>query len=207
MLSLLKKKSDASAEPAVPAWHPNFRNYEKLPDIKVVRTAFFVNGAAVSLALALGINFGFQEWQLHVLHNQIVDWQRQIDHDQKESNQAVALFKKFQAEEVKIIEVETFVRSKPVVSELLFRLGQTLPANIAIDSLDLRENGLSLHLTVRGAPDTAAGYAHAYLEQLRADKEFTRFDDFQMPNVVRNTTTGRLSVDVFMRLRAPAKKP
>ena len=47
MLSLLKKKSEAAAAPTVPAWHPNFRNYEKLPDLKVVRTAFFVNGAAI----------------------------------------------------------------------------------------------------------------------------------------------------------------
>ena len=46
MLSLLKKKSDAAA-PAVPAWHPNFRDYEKLPDVKVVRTAFFINAAAI----------------------------------------------------------------------------------------------------------------------------------------------------------------
>ena len=55
MLPFLKKKSEASAAPAVPNWHPNFRNFEKLPDIKVVRTAFFVNGAAVSVALALGL--------------------------------------------------------------------------------------------------------------------------------------------------------
>ena len=33
----------------MPAWHPNFRNYEKLPDIKVVRTAFFVNGVNCAL--------------------------------------------------------------------------------------------------------------------------------------------------------------
>ena len=53
MLPLLKKKSDADAAPAVPAWHPNFRNYQKLPDIKVVRTAFFVNGIAILLVVAI----------------------------------------------------------------------------------------------------------------------------------------------------------
>lgn len=207
MLSLLKKKSEANAAPAVPLWHPNFRNYEKLPDIKVVRTAFFVNGAAVSIALALAIYFGSQEWQLHVLHGQVADAQRQIDHDKKDSDLAVALFKKFQAEEAKINDVDAFVRSKPVVSELLLRLGQTLPGNIAIDSIDLRDTGLSLKLTVRGTPEAASSYANAYLEQLRADKDFARFDDFQMPNVDRNASTGRLAVDIFMRFRAPAKKP
>src|SRR5258707_603765 len=108
MLSLLKKKSDAGSVPQVPAWHPNFRNYEKLPDIKVVRTAFFINGAAISVAVALLIYFGFQEWKLHQIQVQITDWQRQIDRDKKTSEQAIALFKKFQTEEAKINEVDAF---------------------------------------------------------------------------------------------------
>src|SRR3954470_14567276 len=108
MLSLLKKKSEAAAAPAVPAWHPNFRNYEKLPDIKVVRTAFFVNGTAIALVLALSTYFGIKEWQLHGLNSQIADWQRQIDRDKKESELAIAQFKKFQAEEAKINEVDAF---------------------------------------------------------------------------------------------------
>src|SRR4051794_32197737 len=134
MLPFLKKKSEAPAAPQVPAWHPNFRNFEKLPDIKVVRTAFFVNGIAVTIALAAIIFFGFQEWQLHVVKGQIDDWQRQIDRDKKGSDQAVALFKKFQAEEARINEVDTFVKSKPPVSDLLLRLTQTLPARVALDS-------------------------------------------------------------------------
>ncbi|HUR59026.1 MAG TPA: hypothetical protein VM029_15030, partial [Opitutaceae bacterium] len=81
MLSLLKKKSEAAAAPTVPAWHPNFRNYEKLPDIKVVRTAFFVNGAAIFLALSLVTYFGFKEWQLHVLQGQIAAADKQIAQD------------------------------------------------------------------------------------------------------------------------------
>ena len=52
MRSLLKKKAEAAAS-QVPAWHPNFRNYQRLPDIKVVRTAFFINGFAALIAIAL----------------------------------------------------------------------------------------------------------------------------------------------------------
>ena len=44
MLSLLKKKPDAAAANQTPAWHPNFRNFERLPDTQVVRPTFFVNG-------------------------------------------------------------------------------------------------------------------------------------------------------------------
>jgi len=209
MLPLLKKKSDAAAAPLVPSWHPNFRNFEKLPDIKVVRTAFFVNGAALFLALALAIYFCFQEWQLHVLGSQIAELQRQIDHDKKESDQNKDLYNKFKAEEAKILEVDSFTKSKLIVSDLLLHLGQTLPANISLESLDLRETGLSLRITVRGTPQAAAGYAFAYLEQLRADKELSRFDEVTSPSSSPNASTGRLTVEMFLRFKpaAPAKKP
>lgn len=209
MLPFLKKKSEAAAAPLVPAWHPNFRNYEKLPDIKVVRTAFFVNGAAVSVTLALLIYFGQQEWQIYGLGSQIADAQKQIDQNKPGSDKAVALYKKFQAEEAKILEVDTFVKSKPIVSDLVLHLGQTLPSNIALDGLDLRENGLVLRLTVRGTSDAALGYATNYLDQLRADKKLAAFDDFKITTSTRNPTSGRLAVEMFLGLRAAAaaKKP
>jgi hypothetical protein len=196
MLPFLKKKSEASAAPLVPAWHPNFRNFEKLPDIKVVRTAFFVNGAAVSVALALAIFFGAQEWQLRGLRVQIADWQAQIDKNKPGSDQAVALYKKFQAEEVRITEIEAFLKSKPILSDLLIHVGQTLPTNMALDSLDFRENGLVLRLTVRGTSDAALGYATNYLEQLRGDKRLAVFDEFTITTSTRNPSTGRLAVEM-----------
>ncbi len=208
MLSFLKKKNDAGAAPLVPAWHPNFRNYEKLPDIKVVRTAFFVNAGAVTVALALAIFCAMQEWQLHGLNLQIDDWQKQIDRDKGGSAKAVALYKKFQAEEAKIVEVDAFGKAKQVVSDLIVHLGQTLPSNIALDGLDLRDNGLVVRLTVRGTSDAALGYATNYLDQLRADKKLAQFDEFSITTSTRNPSTGRLAVEMFFRLRVTTvKKP
>lgn len=206
MLPLLKKKSDASTAPQVPPWHPNFRNYERLPDIKVVRTAFFVNGAAISLAIALVIYFGFQEWQLHVLRGQLAEAERQIARDKSGSDQAIAMFKKFQTEESKIGEVDAFVKSKLIVSSLIAHLGRTLPVNIAIDSLDLRDVGLVLRLSVRGTRDAGAGYATAYLEQLKADKVLAeRFESAEMTSISPNPATGRLAVELSLRLKGMKK--
>jgi hypothetical protein len=207
MLSLLKKKSEADAPPAVPAWHPNFRNYEKLPDIKVVRTAFFVNGAAILVAVSLAIYLGFKEWQLHAVNVQLAQVRAQIDHDKRASDQAITLFKKFQTEEAKISEVDAFMGSKPIVSTLILRLAQTLPSNIAIDTLDLRDAGLTLRLSVRGDAAAASGYATAYLEQLRADKDLAQFDEVTFTSTpVRNPATGRMAVEFFMRIKAAAAK-
>ena len=56
MASLLQLTRKSDAEPAAaPLWHPNFRNYDRLPDTKAVRTALLVNlvaGAAAVVAAA-----------------------------------------------------------------------------------------------------------------------------------------------------------
>jgi hypothetical protein len=207
MLSLLKRKSDADAEAAQPAWHPNFRNYEKLPDVKVVRTAFFINGVAILVAVSLATYLGFREWQLRIVNEQIVQVQAQIDRDKPVSDQAIALFKKFQAEEAKVNEVDTFMKSKPMVSALLVRLAQTLPENIALDNFDLRDSGLTVRLSVRGDAAAASGYATAYLEQLRADKELAEFAPATFTSTpTRNPATGMMAVEFLLRAKAPGGK-
>lgn len=212
MLSLLKKKSEASAAPAVPNWHPNFRNFEKLPDTKVVRTAFFINGAAIFIALTLGIYFGLQEWRLRGVKTQIAEEQRKIEKNQRTSDQAKALFKKFQAEEARTNEVDAFVKSKAKISVILLRLGETLPPNIAIDNVDIRESGLVLRLSVRGAPETAPGYATTYRDQLAADKSLSLFEDVTFTTTpTLNPSTGRMAVEFLLKFKppsapAPAKK-
>ena len=206
MLSLLKKKSEAAAAPAVPMWHPNFRNYEKLPDIKVVRTAFFINGIAITITLGLATYFGFNEWKLRVLNAQIADQDRVIAANKPASDRAVAEFKKFQAEEAKINEVDTFLKSKPPVSDLLMHLGRILPHEIAIDNFSLRESGLTLRVSVRGTPEAASGITAAFIEQLRADQELLKtFGPASIANLAPNPGTGRLAVELNLPAK-PAKK-
>lgn len=211
MLSLLKRKTATAEMPMVRAWHPNFRNYEKLPDIKVVRTAFFIHGVAIFVASALGIFLGSKEWQLFALNKQISQVESVIDRDKRVSDQAITLFKKFQADEARVKEVDAFVKSKMQISVLLLRLAKTLPGNVALDTLDLRDTGLTVRLAVRGDAAAASGYATAYLEQLRADKELTQFDEFTFTSTpMRNPATGRMAVEFFLRVKQPttaAAKP
>ena len=207
MLSLLKKKSDADTAEAPPACHPYYSDYEKLPDIKVVRTAFFINGIAVFAVLALGTYLGFREWNLRLINQQIAQMQAEIDRDKKASDQAIALFKKFQTVETRVNEVEAFVTSKPVVSALLIRLAQTLPKNIAFDNFDLRDTGITLRLSVRGDPAAASGYATAYLEQLRADPELAQFSEVNFTsNPTPNVTTGKMAVEFLLKKVTPGGK-
>ncbi|MFI5356224.1 MAG: hypothetical protein ACHQ4G_02695, partial [Opitutales bacterium] len=129
MASQKKKPEATSAQRR--SWHPNFRNYERLPDTKVVRTAFFINGGAILVAISLVVYFVLGELQLHSLHNQVAALEQQIDRDQPTSNQAIARYRSFKTEEDKAREVDVFLKSRPLVSNLIVNLGKTLPINVA----------------------------------------------------------------------------
>ena len=54
-------------------WHPDFRNVDALPDIKVVRTEFFVNILTVTIAFVLLFYLGFHEYSGISLGSQIYE--------------------------------------------------------------------------------------------------------------------------------------
>jgi len=175
-----------------------------LPDTKVVRTSFLANGVAILVAAVLLLWFTYEAYQLRELNRQIDDVQRQIDRDKKPSEQAIALYKKFQAEAASVNEVDTFLKSRPIVSELLLHLGETVPAYLALDRFDVREIGASLTATVRGAPDQASGRASTYLQQLKNDKFFTsRFSEINLVSLNRDSTTGGLVLEITLKFKKP----
>jgi len=210
MPSLLKRKTEKGQMPLVPSWHPNFRNFERLPDTKAVRTSFFVNGVAVVIAISLLLVFAYQEYALHVLKRQVGDWEARIDRDQKPSAVAVAEYKKFQAEEKNAAELEAFVSSPVLVSSLLLDLGRTLPPRIALLNVIYRLDGVNLRGVVRGAGDRASGEVAAYVQKLKKEPAFsTVFDNVSQSALGRDSQGDRLSFELFMKFKgasAPARK-
>jgi hypothetical protein len=205
MASPATKKSDAAV--TVPAWHPNLRIVEQLPDTKVVRTAFFVNGAAMLVAISVALYFGYGEWKLHEVNKQISVWQHDIDSTKKQSDDAVALFANFKLEAAKTDEVADFLASKPHMSDILLRLSQMTPKRIAFDALDFKDTGINMRATVKGAPDRASGDASAYEKQLRTDKILgPMFASVNLLTMKRSGPGGRLVIEIFCEYRKGAKK-
>lgn len=191
----------------MPAWHPNFRNFERLPDTKVVRTAFFVNVVAILVALVLLVWFGYREYQRRDVVRQIAYLDAQIAHDQHASDEAVALYKKFQTAASSLGEIDAFIKSRPGGSDLLLHVAETLPHNLALDSFEIREGGLRLVESIRGAPDQASGYASTYLEQLRSDAKFkAQFESAELLNLNRQSSSGRLLAEFVLTLKGAGKK-
>lgn len=208
MLPFLKKNSAKPKAVQVPAWHTNFRNYAVLPDTKLVRTSFFVNGLLVFVAFALVLAFAYQEYRLYDLRDQTTTWRKQNDQSRPASNQAVALYKKFQVEERKIVELNTFLTGQKLVfSNFIIRLSQTKPAGIVFVSLEYRENGANIKGYAQGSSEQATGAASAYEKQLREDPEIkAQFRSLSMTNVTRDTQEGRLFFEIILNFNQTKAK-
>jgi len=198
-------KSENKAASAF-AWHPNFRNYQQLPDLKVVRTTFFINGVTVLVAVAALLYFVYQEFQISTLGAQIEAEASQVKRDQIASGQAIAAFRKFQAAEKQVKEATDLMVKRHDLSTFLLHLGETLPEEIALTALDLRPTRIALTATVRGAPELASGLASQYVNQLAEDPVIgPLFSSVTMSGLAREALSGRITIEITLTY-APSPK-
>ena len=208
---LLRKKGDAGPV-AAPHWHPNFRNYERLPDTKVVRTAFFVNVLTGAVAACLLLYTGFNEFRIRSLNQQIEDSQAQIDARSAQNAEALRLSQLFAEEEKKLGDATGFSAVAIPPTEFVALLGETLPKEIAIDYLDMRyadTNGpmIVLRGLASGSPEQASGAASSYADVFRTHPRFiASVEKADITNVNRDTSRGLITFEVVLRLKTPGKE-
>ena len=208
MLSLLKKPSEKPAVSLMPAWHPDFRNTSRLPDTKVVRTSFFVNGVAIMVTLVLALYVVYSEYSLHNIRGQIADGQRQIDSDKMGSDRALILFKKFQEEEKKLIELRDFQASKIAGSDFLVHLGKSLPPGVVLNSVDYGPAKILLRGHVYGPPDDAIGHASAYVDALGKYPALAPlFETITLTGINRDQAVDRLNIEILLKFKGAQKTP
>jgi len=207
----LIKKSDANSASA-PLWHPNFRNFERLPDTKVVRTTFFVNVTAITLAASLLMLVGVREYRIMDLKAQIDLTQAVIEKNTKDNTEAIRLSKVFEAEGKKITEATNFAKKSTAPSAFILLLGKTLPKEVQIETVDLRYSGASgdqcvLRGTVAGTKDTASGAADQYVGILRNSPLIGgKFESVNMPSINPDPAGGFLRFEIVLKFKPPAKE-
>ena len=210
MLSLSKRNNDLSE--AEPLWHPNFRNFERLPDTKVVRTTFFVNAAAIAISLTLALWWGYREYHIRNLAQQVVEAQKQIDDNTKQNKEAIRLSQVFSGEEKKLADAEAFLHSPISVSEFIGLLGQSLPREILIEAVDIRladakNQMFALRGLVAGSRDQASGSASSYIDLLKNHPKLGAvFDPVTLERLNPDGATGMLSFDISMKVKPEGKK-
>ncbi|MDB4474469.1 hypothetical protein N9023_05625 [Opitutaceae bacterium] len=100
-------------------------------------------------------------------------------------------------------EVAAFVDQVILPSQFLLRLGEILPDNITIDTMDSREGQFTIRGSVSGSPDEASGRASALVETLNTDEVFDPlFDNAALTSLARNVGTGLLAFEIVFPLAA-----
>jgi hypothetical protein len=192
-----EKKSERAVV-AVPPWHPNLRIAENLPDTKVVRTAFFVNGFAMLVAIALALYLGIQEWKLHEVNKQIATGSARSTGTRRRARTPCSSTRTSRPRRPRRTRSRTSSSSKPIISAIILRLGAITPKKIALDGLEFKDSGFNIRATVKGAPDRASTDVAAYEKQLRVDKVLgPMFNAVNLLTDRRNASTGRLVIEIF----------
>lgn len=208
MRSLLKKRSEKGPPASVqPRWHPNFRNPARLPDVKVVRTTFFVNFIAVAALAGTGLLFFYNEYRLYGLSASIRDWETQIAQNTAASDEAVGKFRKFLEHDARLQEVKTFLTARFQPTQLLVELARTLPDPFVLKALDLQAQAVLLRGFAAGEAEQASGLLSTYVATLRTDpwckKHFATIET----TAVNRDSSGRLNFEIALRFPAPAPAP
>lgn len=209
MLSL-SKKSDAQPV-AAPLWHANFRDFTKLPDTKVVRTTFFINTAAIALAIGMLLWVGYREYSGFNLKEQVAETNRQIENNRKQNAEALKLSQAFAEEEKKLAEAVTFMQVPITPIEFVNLLADTLPKDISIDYVDTRitdpkNSVFQIRGRVAGSPDQASGITSAYVDMLRADARLSGiFDPITLNRLDRDNSGGFMVFEIFLTIKQEKK--
>ena len=208
MLSL-KKKSDAQPM-AAPLWHPNFRDFDRLPDTKVVRTTFFINTAAIAAAVGMLLWFGFREFNNQNIGQQITEANAQIENNRKQNEEALKQAKLFADEEKKLVEAMAFMKAPITPLEFVQLLGDTLPKDISIDYVDARisdpKNSLfQIRGRVAGSPDMASGITSSYVDSLKLDERIKKVFDPVTLNRLDRDAAGGMVFEVTLTIKPTAK--
>lgn len=161
-----------------PNWHPNFRNVETLPDIKVIRTDFFINFSTVAIAAALLFYLLFNEYTGHALNRQINELSSEISAREASNTKNIALSKEFDTLSKGISELNAFLEAPVVPGEFIVTFSDLMPREILLESLSYSSNNIpvgkksvpgktiNIRGSVSGSPGEATQIVNDFIDTL-----------------------------------------
>ncbi len=215
MVKLFSSKS-ANKTPAEgshqPAWRPDFRDVAALPDLKTVRTSFFLNMSASAVAGAVLLFSAHREWNAASLKRTLADVEARTAEADPANKKAIAEFVAFQAEQKKFEEAQKLVSANFRLSDFFLRLGETLPPGLRLTRVELRSmtTGVMIGGSVNGLDIAANEAVSDYEKRLREDERLAKlFPEIVLTNVIRDQASGRLVFEIVFNFPKPvvAKAP
>lgn len=205
MLPSLKLKKAELESPKSIGWRPDFRVPEDLPDTKVVRTTFFINALTMTLGIAALILVGMREYQTYSLLQQEASSRQFIESNKPFNEQALRLTRDFATQEAKFTEAMKFSDVPMRAAEMLVIMGETLPANVRVSSIELRIDAAGAPSAVvrgvtAGSREQASGATSVYVDTLAKHPRLSAvFGDIALSNMNADPNANMLIFEVQLR--------
>lgn len=185
---------------STPHWHPNFRNTQLLPDLKVVRTTFFINAVCIALASAALMLTGYREYQAFGLRSSMSQARKHMEEAKEQNEKYLASNRKFMDGVRKFDEAREFIGSRISGTKLLTALATTLPELMEFSGVAYEKEQLVLRGVIRLDSETASQRASAYLETLRADPYVGgQFTDISLNSFQRDAANQGMSFEIVLK--------
>ncbi len=186
----MSKKWDKKAEvEAELNWRPDFRDRQSLPDIRTVRTTFFITAIAVTIAVMSVMHVGFQEYNIYSLGKKIEEGKAEISSRQDLHVKAIGMKNLFLAEEKRIDEINTFEERQLAASDLILDSGKSLSPGMSLLSIEYIDEKAVFQGFVL-ASEEADSLLKDYIEKLRnVDSLKDRYADINQVLVERESGT------------------
>ncbi|MBN12166.1 MAG: hypothetical protein CMI17_04070 [Opitutaceae bacterium] len=186
----MSKKWDKKVEvEAELNWRPDFRDRQSLPDIRTVRTTFFITAIAVTIAVMSVMHVGFQEYNIYSLGKKIEEGKAEISSRQDLHVKAIGMKNLFLAEEKRIDEINTFEERQLAASDLILDSGKSLSPGMSLLSIEYIDEKAVFQGFVL-ASEEADSLLKDYIEKLRnVDSLKDRYADINQVLVERESGT------------------
>ncbi|MDQ8183397.1 hypothetical protein [Pelagicoccus sp. SDUM812005] len=184
MIKLSKKASSARSYD----WRPNFRDYDSLPDMRAVRTQFFVPALAIAIASVLTVYILFQEYRASNIEEEIQSLQAEISTYQGRHDEKVKLNAEFMKISRTLAEVVEFKDGKLVASDALLSLSSNLLDGMHLDRVEYYEGRANIQGSVLVAAEEASRLVNDYLKAIeKADSFQGLLNEYKLTSLERST--------------------
>ncbi len=174
------------------SWRPNFMDTKTLPDVKTVRTSFFVSSLALSLAVMSLMRLGFHEYSIVSAEQKIEAVNVEIAARQGVHAKAIGMNNIFTEKVRRIDELNAFESDQMIASDMLIYVGKSLMPDMSLSSVEYTEGKTVLHGFVVANEETDS-LLKEYMERLKGIELLSeRYDEFTQVSVERQPGTDQI---------------
>jgi hypothetical protein len=171
-----------------PNWHVDCRLVVELPEDSIVGVRFSIYVISCVIALSAILFTGYIVYLDLNIRHQIADWNQKIEEDKWEELAIKIRQHNYEVEAQKIENAFVQMKNPVFVSGFIAELGQTLPAQMVVDSIDWNEGTVIVKGGLRETSEHASMLLGAYVDKLRADPEIgPHFSSINLTGAERST--------------------